>query len=435
MTRTDRAAGTGATDPVTAALTDFDPVRDERLRQVLRFFWVAQGVLLLVDVALFHAVGVRSTARLILVLSPHVFAAWAALLAYRCLQRVQDTLQRLWNRNVFTTAGRDVASAERRDVAVEYAEFVRRLDRRLNGGRRHQSGAGAGNRFQDASDAAARVAFALSFAWLLYWFYPVAGFPWGFPIRLAVPGFLVRLGLTVDIGLQMALAVVLGLFAWRLVVVALGVADLSRRFDFKLHVQDPDTSAGLKPAGDLCFSIAAIWAVVAIYPTAWLTWLLVQLSFKPDAAHPLDTFHSLLCPVQTGEACFHFLSSFTLYFGVLLLLTFALAAGTFLLPLYSVHGGMERARPAVHARLDALARHIDDLAAQAAGGTETLSADDLAALNTKLTAARQVYDANAKVPTWPFDVRIFGKFVGATIVPLSGVTVWLPALVGKLVGA
>jgi hypothetical protein len=431
VTRTDQAART-ATDPVTGALRDFDPVRSRQLRRALQFFWIFQGLLLVADVLLFRAAGTTSTIRLLLVLSPHLFAAWAALLAYRCLDRVRDALRRLWDRNAFTVSAEDANAARPAGspsvVADRYADFVRRLDEQLDGRDRRGSG------WQRRLRLAAPWGFAVTFAWLLYWFYPVAGYDWGFPVRIPGAAWWIRALFTLDIGLQVVLAMVLGLVAWRLVVVAAAVSSLATRFEFKLHVQDPDKSAGLKPAGDLCFSIAAIWAVVAIYPTAWLSWMLVQLNVR----HPgttQETFTSSLCPPQVAGHCLPFLGHFTLYFGLLLLLTFALAAGTFFLPLYAVHRGMERARPDANARLDALARHIDQIASEASKEPESQSADDLTAKIAKLTSVRQVYDANASVPTWPFDVKILGKFVGATIVPLTGVTVWLPALVGKLVGA
>src|SRR6266571_766116 len=421
------------------ALKSFRAIESPILDGVLRYFWLFQAGLLMVDAVLFHLVGTRNIIRLILVLSPHVFVAWASLLAYRVLQRLPETLLRVWNRNVFTPRSRPPSALEipefpgeasdgpRKDVRAQYEGFVQHFQARLSHAGWHR------NRATLSAATGGRLLVAVGFTWLLYWFFHRAGFPLLFPFHLPKPGLWLRVWLTLDIGIQIVLAFMLGLVAWRLIIVAIEVARLSREFDFKLHVRDPDRSAGLKPLGDLCFSIAATWGVAAIYPTGWLITLLFQVNYR--AKNPIPTFHSSLCSVPTGRPCFDMLVGLTWYFALLLGLTFVLAVGTFFAPLYAVHRGMERARPAAHEKLDRIGREFGELSASALHQGESLDAGALEKLNQRIDWLEKEYESNRIIPTWPFDRRVFAKFVGTTIIPLSGLTTWLPQLIGKLAGA
>jgi hypothetical protein len=345
----------------------------------------------------------------------------------------------------------------------QYAAYVSRFHSRLNGWRLASLVGGS---------------FAIAF----YSFFVALGYRWGFPVAGLTPSpatkHLVRWLLVPDLLIQAALAFVVGVVAWRLVVVAWELWHLAGDFDFELQLGHPDKSAGLGPLGDICFSVAAVWGVAAIYPTVWLFTLtlgsvrgtgffsLAHLSFKGEGA--LNCVEALqdkisqipaLCPhtmaqaraaqIHAAESVLHML---TFYVGGVLILTFVFAILTFYVPLYFIHRGMERQRPQLFPALDRLGKRIGELTrelgtarpkpaglAEKSAGASSSKANESEnngeAVASELAALREAYDARNAVPEWPFDAKVLGKFVGSTVIPLTGLTTWLPALISKSVGA
>jgi len=472
----ERASG----DLVDAALSDFYPVHRPALLGLIRKLWWLQLLLIPLDWVLYSYLGGGGW-QLLLLLTPHVFFSIAALLAYRAMGRLRyHLLCRLWDRGVIaerkarddpmrqTAEGeasglltapkmRDRALAARGNIGTEeqYVSFIRRFDSQLN-----RNGIG--------------LLIGLVFAGMFYVFFPMAGFRPGFPlVGESIPGW-VRVVLAIDLAAQAFLVVIVGLVAWRLVVVAWEIWHLAGDFDLDLQWQHPDKSGGLGPLGDACFSIAAVWAVVAIYPATWLVLLrygtfdnkrvsdLIQLAHSRDVASSTNVLHQL-------EA----------YTAGLLLLTIVFAVLTFWVPLYFVHRAMIRQRPALFRELDELGRlihvgalRVERLTEQKAGaslppgapspvdGQSSIELDpetarsgellphgiaaptsseqprsELDGATDELSKLSALYAANAAIPAWPFDVKVLLKFLGAIIVPLTGVTVWLPKLIGNLFGA
>jgi hypothetical protein len=474
--------------PVKHALDGFYPLSDSWLRSIVANFWWIQLGLVAVDAALFRWLGTPGL-KMLLILAPHVFVGVAAVLAYRSLERLRDhVLRRLWEREVITTRVRRHDPMRReiegdgrwglrsrpamRPFAVDlledpgdrqYAVYISRFHRRLNG-------------WWAASVVGG--SFALAF----YTFYVALGYRWGFPVaglaRAPESKHLVRWLLVPDLLVQAGLAFVVGVVAWRLVVVAWELWHLAGDFDFRLQLQHPDKSAGLGPLGDICFSVAAVWGVAAIYPTVWLLILtlgevrgtgffsLAHLSFKGEGALKCvvalreKVSIPLGCPSTLGQAQAEqvritqdVLHGLTFYVGGALILTFLFAVLTFYVPLYFIHRGMERQRSQLFPSVDRLGRRIGELTRGLGGvgakstpptgsagsgpssGNTKPSEDAGEAVTSELTAAKEAYDARSSVPQWPFDGKVLGKFVGSTVIPLTGLTTWLPALIGKSFGA
>jgi len=349
---------------------------------------------------------------------------------------------------------------------AQFDAFVRTLQRRMN-------------------RKVPAVVLGGGFAFLFYLFYPASDHPWGFPVTSHFHGAWRSWILTPDLVIQTALVLVLGFVGWRLMVIAWEVWHLAGDFDFRFDLRHPDKSAGLAPLGDLCFSLAAVWAVVAIYPTTWVA----ILHFAPLAktgwfslGHLFHTTNHILDEVRQHQAKLKDIRPailiairgplFWLSWYVLGLLgvTLAFAVGTFALPLYFVHRGMVRQHPEQVASLDGLGLKIHRLAARireqasaveteaatgeggdgkatpdaagAAGGGSTggkaqaVSAehlDRLKDLNARLKAVEDVYTKSKLIPSWPFDAKVFGKFVGATVVPLTGLTTLVPKILDKFI--
>jgi hypothetical protein len=452
-------AETDADCPVQRELSDFYPMKDRGLQWLARHLWLIQLGLIPLDGVLFWKLEARGW-KLLVLLTPHLSVSVASILAYRCMERLRDhVLRRLWDRRVIEEREpvkdsmrveqgiaddyglrsapriRDDALAARGTLPLDeqYAAFIRRLGRRMN---LNVWGALLG----------------CAFAFIFYWFFPIAGFMWGFPIRhkphLSRLHWPWRIVLTGDLALQALLVIVVGLIAWRLLVIAWEVWHLGADFDLRLQWQHPDKSGGLGPVGDLCFSIAAVWAVVAIYPTAWLL-LLRYGKVKDKTVFELAKFTAHPAGASGRQVLTH-LQGYTL--GVLAL-TLAFAILTFFVPLYFVHRAMVRHRSEAFEHLDSLGHVIHARAlvletiaernpeeapapAPLTGDppTPAPAPDARSQAKDEVALLRDVYVTNAAIPAWPFDVKLLAKFFAATVVPLTGVTVWLPTLIGKLAG-
>ncbi|MDP9342049.1 MAG: hypothetical protein M3Q23_08105 [Actinomycetota bacterium] len=500
-------------ESVDDVLEGFVPIENWRLRGLVRKLWWIQLALIPVDWALFDRLGAPGL-KLVLILTPHVFVSIASLLAYRCLERIRDdVLRALWQRGVIARRERRADSMRpgskdddikgtgsaprmrsealpliRHSIDIQYTAFIRRLQYRLN---RWWPGLGLG----------------LLLGLLFYAFFPSVGFRWGFPLahplHVADLHPVARGLLTVDLAIQFLLVVAIGFVAVRLIVLARAVRDLAADFDLCLLRQHPDKCGGLAPLGGLCLSIAVIWGVVAVYPSAWLLMLRAG-SFRETnffaLAHLTPKSNGLLSRVAAlqdavanlsqntpkavlssktamlqatldleSRVTHHALSWLTAYVVIVFALTFAFAVLTFFVPLYFVHRAMVRQHPDLYAEAAVIGKRIN-VFAEAIGraaarlelapatsppsegssvgpeenADETASRDvahpvkheeqeEFDSLVKRLDSLRDAHSRSSFIPRWPFDVKVFAKFVGATVIPLTGITVWLPAIIGKLV--
>ncbi len=446
---------------------NFQAVESWWLRLLIRRFWWLQIPLLGLDALVFSLSGTPGL-KLVLILSPHVFVAVAAILSYRVFEAVPQTLSRLWARGVIVPRARRPEPTPRR-AGDPYWGF-RSVPRRRKRVAKYEEGSDQFEAFvenlqQRLNLKLPPVALGLVFAFLFYLFYPAASYPWGFPVNSDLHGTWKKWVLTPDLIIQAALVFVLGFIAWRLVVIASEVWHLGGDFDFHLVLRHPDKSAGLAPLGDLCFSLAAVWAVVAIYPTVWMVILLTAPVAKTgiySLGHLFDGSNHIIDLVRQHQAqlvdVLHAardpLFWLSWYVIGVFATTLALAIGTFFLPLYFVHRAMVRQHPSLFASLDELGRQIDGLALRVqeetrtlghevtdrAGGGEPAAKLDtdhlhrLEDLNGRLAAAQSVYAEESKlVPAWPFDAKVVAKLLAATVIPLSGLTTWVPRLVNKFI--
>jgi hypothetical protein len=380
----------GGLQTVEEALRGFDPVTRPRLRWVVRNLWWIELALLPVNLVLFYWAGVRTLRNFLLLLGPHLPAAWAAFLARELFDRTGGVLARLWHRGVLavrgTISGRP--KGPRGDLAEAYRDYVSAFQGDLNRGPWW-------------------VVAGLITAFLFYLFFPADGYGW--TLRIAAAGghqvgfrSLFLLAFTV----QIVAAFFLGVLGFRVGVIAYRVHKLGRDFDFKLQLQHLDRCGGLRPLGDLCFSIAAIWTIAAVYPTAWI----IVFGLHGGVKSGLD-----------------------LYFIAVLTMTFSLALLTFFRPLFQIHRAMVGQRPQFEAELDALSREAGKVAREierAAGARDPATVDTL---TKQFDALRLAQEKNAYIPLWPFDTRLFVKFVASQVIPLTGVTAWVPVLVQKLI--
>ncbi len=379
------------------ALAEFKPVAYPLYAWIARNFWWVVLVSLPVDFLVFFwgdlspslsSVLQLTRLRYALLLSPHLLAAIGAFQAREVLYRVPETLRRLWNRRVIS------APAVGDDVDREFCAYVNSFHDILDPTKPGRS----------SLNGAFAVANGVAFAGLFYLLYPALGIPWTFPkafLSLGPAG----IAFVADFFMELIAAFILGVYAWRIIVIAWSLRQLGSKFRLRIQIGHPDNCGGLRPVGDLCFSIGSIWGVAAIYPTVWIVVLSLRDVLKPLLA---------------------------LYFAVLLMVTVGLAMFTFFFPLYEVHRDMLRVKPKFQARLDEITVRQSELAQQVADPAVSGDPTKVAAIEVELADLAKAYEHNSPIPTWPVETTVVRKFVITQLVPLTGVAAWLPSYLGKV---
>jgi len=387
-------------DTVKEALASFEPVANPVYAWIAKNFWWAVLVTLPVDFLVFFWGDLSSTLssvlqltrlRYALLLSPHLLAAIGAFQAREVLYRIPDTLRRLWNRKVIAAP----ATRADADVETEFCAYVNSFHDILDPTKRGRS----------TLNGAFAVANGVAFAGLFYLLYPALGIPWTFPKAFLSGYGPAGIAFVADFFLELLAAFILGLYAWRIIVIAWSLRQLGSRFHLTVQIGHPDTCGGLRPVGDLCFSIGAIWGVAAIYPTAWIIVLSMRNVLKPLLA---------------------------LYFAVLLIVTVGLAMFTFFFPLYQVHRDMLEEKPKFQARLDEIAVRQSELAEQVADPSVAGDPTKAAAIEVELADLTKAYEHNTPIPTWPVEITVVRKFAITQLIPLTGLAAWLPSYLGKV---
>ena len=212
--------------------------------------------------------------------------------------------------------------------------------------------------------------------------------------------------------LEIPLAYMLGLLAWRFGVVAWFIARLGEQLDLRVQPRHPDRSGGLKPLGDLCLTNAFLLLVPASLLSAWI-----------------------VAGTQSGLEGYAILWSGLFKKG--LVLCSVAAAFLFFRPLYHIHWQMQKQRQGIQSDLDELSGKIEEIALKLRAEADTLAPDEGARRLDELKFLEKVYQESSQAPTWPFDWNIVLKFVTAEAIPvlsLAGVGGPLVKVVEALIG-
>lgn len=211
----------------------------------------------------------------------------------------------------------------------------------------------------------------------------------------------VELGIEVP---QILVAFLMGLFLWRLIVLAYGFHRLGDLFDINVQSQHPDQCGGMKPVGSLCLLAAAIIGVPAIYVGVWII-----LSQSPSSHyHGWVGFYSALWAL------------------------FAIGALMFLVPVYGIHRSMVRRRAQLQGPLDQFSVRVNELVHTLLASAEGASPEQVEELSKQVTQLQLVYGATGRIPVWPVDRGILQKFGTAQLIPLLTVTNLAPAAAQRI---
>jgi hypothetical protein len=200
--------------------------------------------------------------------------------------------------------------------------------------------------------------------------------------------------LLLDAIAEASIGFILGLMAWRMLVVAWSIRRLGHAFALRIQLGHPDGCGGFRPLGDLCLWNALLVTVPAIFLGFWVV-------LAPKFGYG-DTYVGL----------------HTTLLGVLIVL----ATVTFLAPLWSAHLAMRRDAERLRQEVDEVGQTIDRLSRDLLARADELTPEESGKMTRDLEIQQQIYRRNEQIPTWPIDVRLAVKFSAAQVVPLLGFT-------------
>ncbi len=317
-----------------------------------------------------------------------VAAALALFTFQLVMQRIPETFGTLWSRNLIArkpdaielaSAPASVNSAavlgDEQSVTQPYDAFIKDVERWLN----HRWSWGLG------------ILFAiLGFARFPYQSGGLNEF-WRQLLR-----DLPRLSWTdwVDIVGEPFIGFIIGLLVWRMIVAAVKVRELGKRFDLNVQLGHPDGCGGLEPLGNLCLWNALLVTIPGVFLGAWII------------LGPRSQYGNLYVELHSK----------------LLLVPIILAPLTFILPLWSVHQVMASKAAEVRLELDRLSQSIDHLARELLNRADELQPEEGEKIAKNLELRQQIYRRSQQIPLWPLNVGLLAKFATSQVVPVLGLT-------------
>ena len=221
--------------------------------------------------------------------------------------------------------------------------------------------------------------------------YPLRGEPL---LQEIIALYLTDPGLLIQSILYNLVGLVIGLMAWRMLIVGLYIWQIGKKFDLKLQSGHPDECGGLEPLGIICLWNALITTIPAIFLGFWI---FVGPSIR-GYAH-WKPFHLTLLPVP---------------------IAFALIS--FVLPMYSVHQIMEEKRDEMLDDLDRLGFEIDLIGSDLMDPILNLTLEQREEKDKLLKMKLALYEEKKKIPLWPVNSSLIKKFITSQAVPVLGLT-------------
>lgn len=285
------------------------------------------------------------------------------------MKRIKYTLGTLWDREIISLKVESLGSLEPNEetteseanlsasVALEkkYSIFIRKFQKWLNSPYQWISG----------------LAFAaLVFTWHHY-----------------------KLEDSAQIG-EHLIAFVIGLMAWRMIVIGIFVWQMGREFDIHPQLGHPDECGGLEPLGYLCLWNALLLSILGVFLGGWI----------------------ILGPsTNYGD-------EYTSLFWKLLWIPVSWAGISFFLPLWSFHNILVEKRDEVQLQLNQLGQRIDQLSHEILDRCHELEPEESEKMAKKLEILQQTYQQNKNYPVWPFNADLIKKLTLSQTVQVLSLT-------------
>lgn len=371
-----------AADSVEAVLGHFKVIRSPLLQWVVVNLPSVLALLLLADWLIGRSIFAGDVFRL----SGAVTIIIEMLIIRVLFDKVPEALRTIWERGLLAP------SSDTQPPAAAFLSFVHRFEATLNS----------------------------QLAWLVGIIFGVGGFIATYPIRYWIragsnpfpdPAQWISFYFGAGAILEIPVAILVGLLAWRCGAIALYITRLGQQFELKIQPRHPDQSGGLRPLGGLCLTNAFLILVPAFFLAGWVA-----------------------AGTRAGLEVYGILWA-GLFKRGLVMLSIA-AAFLFFRPLYRTHQQMEKQRRAIRRELNELSNKIEEISLNLRTEADTLTPDEGTKRLEELKFLENVYQETSHVPTWPFDWKIILKFVAAETVPilsLIGVGTPLIKLVESLI--
>lgn len=193
--------------------------------------------------------------------------------------------------------------------------------------------------------------------------------------------------------LEPIIGFILGLVAWRMLITGIEIAGLSREFELVPILNHPDKAGGLASLGRLCLYNALI---VTIWSTFLGGWIILGSIGK-------------------------YSGFYTQLFYAVLPIPIAIAAASFLYPLYGAHQDMQSEKMRLKRDLDKYAGKINELARKKPAALRDQASEN-STIEGEINKIKKCYGDYKGFPTWPYNTEIQRNFIISQILPLLSLT-------------
>lgn len=365
-------------DHSTSGLMRIEPIRHSQLRWLLRLLPWAMLVAVPIIAWPSNPLGIPGQ----FFFSTGFIAANLALFAFQVLmQRISKVFEVLWQRGVIANQARPVnnltpsqgVSSQRDDTSHptapddQHQTFVKEIEGTLN---------------SQGQWIMAAIFIVLVLTWFLY----------SFSIQFVREPLLI-----VGIIVEILIGAVVGLMAWRMIVIGIRVWGLPQRFDLIIQIGHPDQCGGLEPLGNLCLWNALIIATAGLFLGGWI------------AIGPNTPYRNLA--IFYGPI-----------FRPLLAIPITLSFVSFFLPLWGTHLLMVAKKSEIERQLDELTQSIYREDRELLNSADRLDPTEGENRLKKLELMHQIYSRNQRIPTWPINIAILSKFLASQAIPILSFT-------------
>ena len=326
------------------------------------------------------------------ILIPGVLSLLLTFIAFQALlRRIPKVLSTLWHHHLIDIQhsssqikieGRDTGEITAKDIETKYSNFVDEFETRLNG------------RFQ----------------WLFGLIFSVG---W---LGILISGFIIITELeekmqVEDIHLVLGgfIGFIIGLMAWRMVVITYMVREIGKRFDLIIQFGNPDKCGGLEPLGNLCLWNSLIVSIPGLYIAG--SFIAIGLIAAIYLNLNIDPFFDS----ETGKLVIKF---------IIFIIPALIIVFNFIISQRGIHKIMLSKRDEEWQMLS----QQFDLVDQMAKRIFKLDKQDEAKRIEELESLQKMYISrkDQSYPTWPFNLSILAKFVTGiplVIVPITAIII------------
>ncbi|MCK5052878.1 MAG: hypothetical protein KAR65_01290 [Anaerolineales bacterium] len=371
---TNQTEAESSTDYSKSPLMRIEPICHSRLRWFLLLLPCAMLVAVPIIAWPSNPLGIPGQ----FIFSTGFIAATLALFTFQVLmQRISEIFEVLWRRGVIANSaqpsnnlapshgvpGQHLNDAQRTVLYEKYRSFVKKTEGTLN---------------SKGQWITATIFMALVLSWFLY----------GFSFQFVKEPILI-----VGILAELIIATVIGLMAWRMIVIGMRVWRLPQRFDLEIQSGHPDRCGGLEPLGNLCLWNALIIAMAGIFLGGWI-------AIGPNT--PDSNLAIFYAPI----------------FRPLLTIPITLSFVSFFIPLWSTHRVMVAKKNEIESQLDELAQIIYRENRELLNSADRLDPAEGENRLKKMELMREIYSQNQRIPAWPINVAILSKFLASQAIPV-----------------